>query len=358
MANVLSRVFLSCNCLTVPPPQGRDCPLSSCALYTVFYTVKGIPQGGAEPPWLGALSVFTEWMDAWPLDSAIHILCHTPVVCTVCLSFVFLIYGMCQICLSLDRVEVQNSVEQITARPAVTENQSHGEASGSFLVVDYWPRIPDAIPVGWETAGFQRQLTKLALYIPGRQVVLWMSSNSTGQSSSPQNTHSQLEKFATWRQQCLVIHIFMTIFSQRHTHVILSTALTNLGFTSALQVKLRKLVLISLIWLNHGLWAPQIALCSRSKKMVHFTVIGSPQEFIYFRFKWGSRSLAERGQMVVSNLAYFTGRPIQALFSKQISFLIPAVTVPGGLITNSRHAGIKESCAPSPAGDRKGDAHF
>lgn len=106
VANILSRVFLSCNCLTVPPPQGRDCPLSSCVLYTVFYTVKGIPQGGTEPPWLGALSLFTEWMDAWPLGSAIHILCHTPVVCTVCLSFVFLIYGMCQICLSLDRVEV------------------------------------------------------------------------------------------------------------------------------------------------------------------------------------------------------------------------------------------------------------
>lgn len=44
---------------------------------------------------------------------------------------------MCQICLSLDRVEVQNSVEQITARPAVTENRSLGEVSGSFLVVDY-----------------------------------------------------------------------------------------------------------------------------------------------------------------------------------------------------------------------------
>lgn len=35
---------------------------------------------------------------------------------------------MCQICLSLDRVEVQNSVEQITARLAVTENRSHGES--------------------------------------------------------------------------------------------------------------------------------------------------------------------------------------------------------------------------------------
>lgn len=170
----------------VPPPEDRDCPLSSCVLYTVWYTMKGIPQGGAEPLWLGALSMFTEWMNAWLLDSAIHILCYTPAVCTVCLSFVFLIYGMCQICLSLDRVEVQNSVEQITARLAVTENWSHGEVSGSFLVMDYWPRIPeaDAIPVGWD-AGFQRQLTKLALYIPGRQVVLWMSSDSTGQSYSP-----------------------------------------------------------------------------------------------------------------------------------------------------------------------------
>lgn len=62
--------------------------------------------------------------------------------------------------------------------------------------------------------------------------------------------------------------------------------------------------------------------------------------------------------MVVSNLAYFTGRPIQALVSKQISFLIPAVTVPGGLIVNPRHAGIKESCGPSQAGDRKEDARF
>lgn len=35
---------------------------------------------------------------------------------------------------------------------------------------------------------------------------------------------------------------------------------------------------------------------------------------------------------MVSNLAYFTGRPIQALFSNQISFLIPAVTVLGDLL--------------------------
>lgn len=298
--------------------------------------------------------MFTEWMNAWPLDSAIHSLCYMPAVCTVCLSFVFLIYGMCQICLSLDRVEVQNSVEQITARPAVTENRSLGEVSGSFLVVDYWPRIPeaDAIPVGWETAGFQRQLTQLALYIPGRQAVLWMSSDLTGQSSSPQNTHSQLEKFATWRQQCLVIHIFMTLGIFPETHSCHSfNSPHKLGFHLSSSVRLHKLVLISLIWLNHGLWAPQIALCSRSKK---WTI----SQFTSFHFKWGSRSLAERGQMVVLNLAYFTGRPIQARFSNQISFLIPAVPVPGGLTVNSRHADIKGSCGPSQSGDRKGDAHF
>lgn len=62
--------------------------------------------------------------------------------------------------------------------------------------------------------------------------------------------------------------------------------------------------------------------------------------------------------MVVLNLAYFTGRPIQARFSNQILFLIPAVPVPGGLTVNSRHADIKGSCGPSQGGDRKGDAHF
>lgn len=62
--------------------------------------------------------------------------------------------------------------------------------------------------------------------------------------------------------------------------------------------------------------------------------------------------------MVVLNLAYFTGRPIQARFSNQISFLIPAIPVPGGLTVNSRHADIKGSCGPSQGGDRKGDAHF
>lgn len=151
-------------------------------------------------------------------------------------------------------------------------------------------------------AGFPRQLTKLALYVPRRQVVLWMSSDSTGQSSSPQNTHSQLEKFATWRQQCLVIHIFlvfhifMTIFSQRHIHVILSTALTNLGFTSALQVKLRKLVLISLIWLNHGLWALQIALCSRSKKWSISQLLGPPRSSFIFASNEAHAHLQKEGK--------------------------------------------------------------
>lgn len=46
---------------------------------------------------------------------------YTPVVCTLCLTSVFLIYDMRQVGLSLDRVDVQNSVERITAGLALTE---------------------------------------------------------------------------------------------------------------------------------------------------------------------------------------------------------------------------------------------
>lgn len=62
---------------------------------------------------------------------------YAPVVCTICLAFVFLIYDMCQVCLSRDRVEVQYYAEQIIAGLALTKNHSNGEGPGSFLVAGY-----------------------------------------------------------------------------------------------------------------------------------------------------------------------------------------------------------------------------
>lgn len=59
---------------------------------------------------------------------------YTPVVC---LTFVFHIYDICQIGLSLYRVDVHNAVEQITAGLALTKIHSNGEGPGSFLAVDY-----------------------------------------------------------------------------------------------------------------------------------------------------------------------------------------------------------------------------
>lgn len=59
--------------------------------------------------------------------------------------------------------------------------------------------MADAIPVGWATARFQRQLTKLALYIPRRQAVLWMSNSSTSQPSSPRHSFPTGEIHSTRR---------------------------------------------------------------------------------------------------------------------------------------------------------------
>lgn len=60
-----------------------------------------------------------------------------PVVCTFCPTCVSLIYDMRQIGLSLDGVEVQNAVEQITAGLPLTKTHSNRESPGSLLVVHY-----------------------------------------------------------------------------------------------------------------------------------------------------------------------------------------------------------------------------
>lgn len=124
-------------------------------------------------------------------------------------------------------------------------------------------------------------------------------------SLPPPDTHSPLEKFTARGEQCLVIRIFMILGIFPEAHLCSSFQQPRkLGLHLSFPARLQKLVLLSLIWLNHGLWAPQISPCSQYKNRPFYSSF--LQEAVSIQFQRGSLSLGEEGQSEVLNLVYFS----------------------------------------------------
>lgn len=107
--------------------------------------------------------------------------------------------------------------------------------------------MADVIPVGWETARFQSQLTKLALYVPRRQAVLWMSNVSTSRSSTPRHSLPTGEIHSTGRGRSRDSYFHaLRFFPEAHLCSFFQQP-RKLGLHLGSSVRFQKLLLMSLI---------------------------------------------------------------------------------------------------------------